>query len=102
MGKTKTFGDIDVESFGVSHDAIAPQFYRFMKDNKSFVLLTDTGYVSDRMRGTIENADGYLMESNHDIEILRMGVTLGKQNNVFSATKDIYLTKTVPKLLLMF
>ncbi|KXT61742.1 MBL fold metallo-hydrolase [Lactococcus sp. DD01] len=73
MGKTKTFGDIDVESFGVSHDAIAPQFYRFMKDNKSFVLLTDTGYVSDRMRGTIENADGYLMESNHDIEILRMG-----------------------------
>lgn len=68
-----TFGDIDIESFGVSHDAIAPQFYRFMKDNKSFVMLTDTGYVSDRMRGTIENADAYLMESNHDIEILRMG-----------------------------
>ena len=46
MGKTMTFGDIDIESFGVSHDAIAPQFYRFMKDNKSFVMLTDTGYVS--------------------------------------------------------
>ena len=30
MGKTKTFGDIDIESFGVSHDAAAPQFYRFM------------------------------------------------------------------------
>ena len=26
MGKTKTFGDIDIESFGVSHDAVAPQF----------------------------------------------------------------------------
>lgn len=24
MGKTKTFGDIDIESFGVSHDAAAP------------------------------------------------------------------------------
>ena len=24
MGKTKTFGDIDIESFGVSHDAVAP------------------------------------------------------------------------------
>ena len=34
MGKTKTFGDIDIESFGVSHDAVAPQFYRFMKDDK--------------------------------------------------------------------
>lgn len=73
LGKTKTFGDIDIESFGVSHDAIEPQFYRFMKDNKSFVMLTDTGYVSDRMRGIIKNADAYLIESNHDLEILRMG-----------------------------
>ncbi len=73
MGKTKTFGDIDIESFGVSHDAVAPQFYRFMKDDKSFVLLTDTGYVSDRMAGIVANADGYLIESNHDVEILRAG-----------------------------
>lgn len=72
-GKTMTFGDIDIESFGVSHDAVDPQFYRFMKDDKSFVMLTDTGYVSDRMAGLIENADGYLIESNHDIEILRSG-----------------------------
>ena len=27
----------------------------------------------DRMAGIIENADGYLIESNHDIEILRSG-----------------------------
>ena len=73
MGKTLTFGDLDVESFGVSHDAAAPQFYRFMKDGKSFVMLTDTGYVSDRMAGIVENADGYLIESNHDVEILRAG-----------------------------
>lgn len=71
--KLLTFGDIDIESFGVSHDAIDPQFYRFMKDGKSFVMLTDTGYVSDRMAGIIENADGYLIESNHDVEILRAG-----------------------------
>ena len=44
-----------------------------MKDGKSFVILTDTGYVSDRMADLIENADGYLIESNHDIEILRSG-----------------------------
>ncbi len=73
LGVTKTFGDIDIESFGVSHDAANPQFYRFMKDNKSFVMLTDTGYVSDRLSGLIENADAYLIESNHDIEILRAG-----------------------------
>ena len=44
-----------------------------MKDDKSFVLLTDTGYVSDRMAGMIENADGYLIEANHDVDILRSG-----------------------------
>lgn len=73
MGKTLTFGDLDVESFGVSHDAAAPQFYRFHKDGKSFVVLTDTGYCSDRVRGIIQNADAYLVESNHDLEMLRMG-----------------------------
>ncbi|MGX7394375.1 MULTISPECIES: MBL fold metallo-hydrolase [Carnobacterium] len=73
MGKTMTIGDIDIESFGVSHDAIAPQFYTFHKNNKRFVMLTDTGYVSDRMRGILANADAYLFESNHDLEMLRMG-----------------------------
>lgn len=73
LGAMKTLGDLDIESFGVSHDAICPQFYRFMKDGKSFVMLTDTGYVSDRMVGIVSNADAYLIEANHDIEILRSG-----------------------------
>ena len=85
--KLLTFGDLDIESFGVSHDAIDPQFYRFMKDGKSFVMLTDTGYVSDRMAGIIENADGYLIESNHDVEILNKTKKiylghLSKENNI--------------------
>ncbi|MEG0255411.1 MAG: MBL fold metallo-hydrolase [Vagococcus sp.] len=73
MGQVLTLGDIDIESFGVSHDAADPQFYQFHKDNKAFVMLTDTGYCSDRVRGIIKNADGYLMESNHDLGMLRMG-----------------------------
>ncbi|AQP54299.1 MBL fold metallo-hydrolase [Vagococcus penaei] len=73
MGKTMTLGDVDIESFGVSHDAAEPQFYQFHKDNKSFVVLTDTGYCSDRIKGIIKNADAYLMESNHDLNMLRMG-----------------------------
>lgn len=72
-GTTLTFGDIDIESFGVSHDAVDPQFYRFMKDGKSFVLLTDTGYVSDKLVSHIADSDAYLIEANHDLEILRHG-----------------------------
>lgn len=73
MGKVLTFGDLDIESFGVSHDAAAPQFYRFNKEGKSFVVLTDTGYCNDRLRGIVRGADAYLMESNHDLEMLRTG-----------------------------
>ncbi|GEP19484.1 MBL fold metallo-hydrolase [Pediococcus argentinicus] len=70
---TKSLGDLDIESFSVSHDAAEPQFYEFHHNGKSFVILTDTGYVSDRVAGTIENADCYLFEVNHDTEMLRMG-----------------------------
>ena len=69
----QTLGDLDIESFAVSHDAAEPQFYQVHHDNKTFCILTDTGYVSDRVAGTIRDADAYLMECNHDTEMLRMG-----------------------------
>lgn len=66
-------GDLDIESFRVSHDAADPQFYGFHHDGSSFVALTDTGYVSERMIGMIENANAYLLECNHDTNMLRYG-----------------------------
>lgn len=72
-GETMSLGDLDIESFGVSHDAAQAQFYQFHHDDKAFAILTDTGYVSDAVAGTIRDADAYVMECNHDIEMLRMG-----------------------------
>jgi len=71
--ETKIFGSLQIESFGVSHDAAQPMFYNFHSGDKKFVVITDTGYVSDRMKGIIRNADAYVFESNHDVEMLRMG-----------------------------
>lgn len=68
-----TIGDIDIQSYEVSHDAIHPQFYAFQKAKKQFVMLTDTGYVSDKLRSQLKNASAYLIESNHEVEILRYG-----------------------------
>lgn len=73
METVKSFGSLDIESFGVSHDAAEPMFYIFHHEGKKLVLITDTGYVSDRMKGIIANADAYLFESNHDVSMLRMG-----------------------------
>ncbi|WP_163651693.1 MBL fold metallo-hydrolase [Listeria sp. PSOL-1] len=69
----KAFGNLQVESFGVSHDAVEPMFYIFHNGHKKFVMITDTGYVSERMKGQIKNADAYLFESNYNIEMLRTG-----------------------------
>ncbi|QBO37472.1 MBL fold metallo-hydrolase [Periweissella cryptocerci] len=72
-GKVLTLDDLDVESFPVSHDAANPQFYQFHHNSKAFAIVTDTGYLSDRLHGTLQNADAYLIEANHDVEMLRMG-----------------------------
>ena len=73
MDTAKTFGDIEVETFGVSHDAAEPMFYTFHHEGKKLALATDLGYVSDRIKGVIQDADMYIFEANHDIEMLMMG-----------------------------
>lgn len=73
MESVKSFGSLDIESFGVSHDAAEPMFYIFHKNSKKVVIITDTGYVSERMKGIIKNADVYVFETNHDVQMLRMG-----------------------------
>lgn len=71
--KMLTFGDVDILSYQVSHDAIQPQFYAFQKGESRFAMLTDTGYVSDKLRQDLKNATAYLIESNHEIDMLRYG-----------------------------
>ncbi|WP_027964553.1 MBL fold metallo-hydrolase [Halalkalibacillus halophilus] len=73
MESVKTLADLDVESFGVSHDAADPMFYIFHYEGKKVAMLTDTGYVSERMKKKIENADAILFEANHDVGMLQMG-----------------------------
>lgn len=73
MESVLSFGSTDIESFGVSHDAAEPMFYIFHSGGKKLVLITDTGYVSDRVKGIISGADVYVFESNHDVQMLRMG-----------------------------
>ncbi|WP_077329764.1 MBL fold metallo-hydrolase [Virgibacillus siamensis] len=72
-GEVQTFHDMDIESFGVSHDAAEPMFFTFHHDRKKVALVTDLGYVSERIKKTVEDADAYIFEANHDVSMLRMG-----------------------------
>ncbi|MCZ2259059.1 MBL fold metallo-hydrolase [Sporosarcina sp. G11-34] len=73
METVKSFGQLDVESFAVSHDSVDPMFYTFHQNGRKLVIITDTGYVSDRMKGIIRGADAFVFESNHDVSMLQMG-----------------------------
>lgn len=71
--ESRIFGDIVVNSFGVSHDAVNPQFYTFEKDNKRMSILTDTGYVSEKMIDYLKNSHTIVYESNHEENMLLSG-----------------------------
>lgn len=73
METVQSFGGLDIESFAVSHDAADPMFYTFHQDGRKLAIITDTGYVSDRMKGIIGGSDVFVFESNHDVSMLQMG-----------------------------
>lgn len=72
-GEIKSFADLTVESFAISHDASFPMGFCFHEGDKKLSLATDLGYVSQRIKETISGSGAYIFESNHDVEMLRMG-----------------------------
>ncbi|WP_162146881.1 MBL fold metallo-hydrolase [Acholeplasma granularum] len=60
------FASFDVLPVLLSHDAKEPVGFRFDWNNKSFVCLTDTGYVDQSYYEVLKDADLYLLEANHD------------------------------------
>lgn len=59
--------EVKVFPMMLSHDANEPVGFVFKNNqNKKMVLLTDTGYVHETYHELIENADLYILESNHN------------------------------------
>ncbi|MBP3966860.1 MULTISPECIES: MBL fold metallo-hydrolase [Paenibacillus] len=72
-GETAKFGAMRTTSYAISHDAAEPVGYVFEDDDVKLSLATDLGYVSDKVRRMIEDSDVLVLESNHDVNMLRMG-----------------------------
>lgn len=64
-----TFGSMDVFVLRTSHDASDPIGFIFSGD-ETLLYMTDTGYVTQKNREYMHNLDYYIIESNHDIEML--------------------------------
>jgi phosphoribosyl 1,2-cyclic phosphodiesterase len=66
VGTSCVIGDIEVQSFPVSHDAIAPCGYVLSAGGCRVCIVTDSGEVTPVMLEAIARADLLILESNHD------------------------------------
>lgn len=79
--KTRVIGDtaletagMSVKRFATSHDCAGSSGYCFtMPDGRRISVCTDLGVVTDEVRRAITGSDAILLESNHDIEMLKKG-----------------------------
>lgn len=65
-----SFDDLCVTAIATFHDAYEPCGYIFEELGKKIVYITDTGYVHHNLEEIISDADAYIMETNHDPQIL--------------------------------
>lgn len=64
------FCDFEVNVIKTSHDAPDSIGFIFKIDDKEIVYLTDLGFIKKSVLNLIKNKDYYILESNHDIDML--------------------------------
>jgi phosphoribosyl 1,2-cyclic phosphodiesterase len=72
-GSCFTIGDVDVTSFTIPHDAQDPVGFCFRAEGIKISIATDLGYMPDSVRFHLRGSDVVLLESNHDLEMLKVG-----------------------------
>ena len=72
-GRPFQIGDISVSPFTIPHDAADPAGFVFQAEGVRMALATDLGYITPNVKAQLRNVDLLLLESNHDLEMLRDG-----------------------------
>ena len=70
-GSGFSIGDIVVTPFTIPHDAADPVGFVFEADGVRMAIATDLGYMPPNVKMAIRNCDVLMLESNHDLEMLR-------------------------------
>jgi phosphoribosyl 1,2-cyclic phosphodiesterase len=72
-GQRFSIGDIEVHAFAIPHDAADPIGFTFRTDGVKMALVTDLGYMTELVKVHLRGADGLMLESNHDLDMLKVG-----------------------------
>ncbi len=66
-------GNIGIMPFSIPHDASEPVGFTFSMNGERHALATDIGRMNDNILDSIKGCKHVLLESNHDVEMLRCG-----------------------------
>jgi len=72
-GRPFEIGDIAISPFTIPHDAVDPVGFVFQSEGVRMAVATDLGYVPPNVKAQLKKLDLLLLESNHDLEMLRDG-----------------------------
>ena len=72
-GTSFSIGDLDITPFTIPHDAADPCGFVFAAEGIRMAVATDLGYVPPNVKAALKRIDALLLESNHDLEMLRDG-----------------------------
>jgi hypothetical protein len=72
-GEPFEIGDIHVSPFTTPHDAADPVGFVFGAEGVRMGFVTDLGYISPNVKAQLQDLDLLLLESNHDLEMLKDG-----------------------------
>lgn len=95
--------DINIELIKTSHDASESLGYIFTDNNSSLVYITDTGYINNKYFKKLYNKNMYILESNHDVEMLMHGKypawlksrVLSDKGHLSNQAASFYLSKLI-------
>lgn len=72
-GRQFSIGDIEVTPFTIPHDAADPCGFVFASEGVRMAVATDLGYMPPNVKAALKRIDVLLLESNHDLEMLKDG-----------------------------
>lgn len=72
-GEPFSIGDICINPFTIPHDAADPVGFVFSSEGIRMGFATDLGYIPPNVKEQLRSLDLLLLESNHDLEMLRDG-----------------------------
>lgn len=72
-GTSFCIGDLDITPFTIPHDAADPCGFVFAAEGLRMAVATDLGYMPPNVKAALKRIDALLLESNHDLEMLRDG-----------------------------